>query len=96
MGQGPDVVFPSSLTDNGLSTAPYGSIIATLTEVPYSFGFWAYYEIVSARVLTAASLVNPAGNIVTPSKESVIAAAEGSKSDVGDIYLGMKNVSLGI
>ncbi len=75
VGQGANVVFPVSRTDRGVSTAPYGTIVATLKAIPYSFGFWAYYELIAARTLGVGSLVNPAGNVVHPSKAAVVSAA---------------------
>ncbi len=90
VGLGDNVVFPVSLTDRGVSTAPYGTILATMKAVPYTFGFWAYYEIIAARTLGVGSLVNPAGNVVHPSTAAVVSAASDfSYSDgVLDLVLG--------
>ncbi len=91
VGQGATVVYPVSKTDRGVSTTPYGSIIATLKAVPYSFGFWACYEVVAARTLGLGSLVNPAGNVVYPSKATVLSAAAdfGYNEGIIDLILGL-------
>ncbi len=88
MGVGTNVIYPVSKTDRGVSTAPYGSIILTLKAVPYTFSFWAQYEIIAARTLQVASLVNPAGNVVQPSKTTVVAAASDFSPDQIDLLLG--------
>ncbi len=80
MGHGANIVFPVSRTDRGVSAAPYGNVIAALGAVTYSFGFWAHYEVVQSRILQAASLINPAGNVVHPSSHTVVSAV----SDFGD------------
>ncbi len=88
MGQGDNVVYPVSRTDRGISTAPYGSIIETLEAVTYSFGFYPYYEVVQTRNLGVGSLVNPAGNVVYPSIDSVVSAASDFDSEQTDLILG--------
>ncbi len=88
MGVGPNVKYPVRFTDRGVSTAPYGSVISTLKAVQYTFGFWAHYEIIAARTLQVASLINPAGNPIAPSKASAIAAAADFSTDEIDLLLG--------
>ncbi len=77
-----------SKTDRGVSTANYGSVLATLKAVSYSFGFWANYEIVAARTLSVASMVNPAGNVVAPTSATVVAAASDFSPDQINLTLG--------
>ncbi len=67
--------FPVFHTDRAILSAGYGSILKALQSVPYSFSFFAYYEVVQARILGVGSLVNPAGNVVHPSKDTIRSAA---------------------
>ncbi len=82
-----------SLTDRGISTAPYGTVINTLKAVTYTFGLWAYYEVIRARTLLSGGMVNPAGNIVFPTKAYVVSAASdfSSYDGVADLVLGIKH-----
>ncbi len=91
VGQGANIVYPVSLTDRGISTAPYGTVINTLKAVTYSFSIWAYYEVIRARTLLSGGMVNPAGNIVFPTKAFVVSAASDFSSDdsVADLVLGI-------
>ncbi len=88
VGQGSTIVYPVSITDRGVSTANYGSVLAALNAVSYSFGFWTNYEIVATRTLSVASMVNPAGNVVAPTSATVVAAASDFSPDQINLTLG--------
>ncbi len=95
MGQGTNVLFPVRFTDRGVSSAPYGSLLATLKAVTYSFGFWVQYEVVATRTLQVASLINTAGYVVAPSTDTVVSAAvDFISSGSTDLFNGMEHYVL--
>ncbi len=93
MGQGPNVIFPVRQTERGISSATYGTVIASLKAVPYSFSFWNTLDIVAARTLQTGSLINPAGNVVAPSLATVLSAASDFSADKTDLLLGTASFS---
>ncbi len=86
---GCNTVFPVALTERGVSAVAYGTVIAALKAVPYSFSFQSHYEILAARTLRVGSLVNPSGHVVHPSKDTVLSAVGDFSSEETDLLLGM-------
>ncbi len=83
--------IPVLNTERAVSLASYGSILDALQSVPYSFGFFPYYEVVQTRTLGVGSLINPAGNVVHPSKATIISATSDFINDADvpfDLILG--------
>ncbi len=64
-------------------------MIPTLKAVPYSLAFWPQYEVVAARTLQMGSLINPAGNVVQATQDTIISAAIDASSTQADLVLGM-------
>ncbi len=89
MGAGSQVVFPVSMTERGVSSGTYGTVIDAVKAVAYSLSFWSHHEIVAARTLQVGSLVNRAGQVVHPSKATVVSAMSDFHADETDLLLGI-------
>ncbi len=83
------MVFPVIKAGRGVPATLYGSMIPTLKAIPYSLAFWPQYEVVAARTLQVASLINLAGNVVQSTRDTIISAAIDAVTDKADLVLGM-------